>query len=88
MSLEDPLKWVISTTMIRQGDVLVIQIQNYYEGELAFEDGLPVTTHGKEGELHGYGMKSIQKTVQKYNGSVVASQENNWFMLRILIPLE
>ena len=47
---------------------------------------MPVTAK-RDRYLHGYGMKSMQKTVQKYNGSVVASQENNWFVLRIAIPL-
>ena len=32
-------------------------------------------------------MKSIQKTVEKYGGSVVASQREHWFELKILIPL-
>ena len=33
-------------------------------------------------------MKSIRKTVEKYGGSVVASQENSWFELKILIPIK
>lgn len=32
-------------------------------------------------------MKSMQKTVEKYGGSVVASQRDYWFELKILIPL-
>jgi len=46
---------------------------------------MPVTTK-KDRRLHGYGMKSIKSTVEKYHGSVVAAQENNWFELKILLP--
>jgi len=46
---------------------------------------MPVTMK-KDRRLHGYGMKSIKSTVEKYHGSVVAAQENNWFELKILLP--
>ena len=32
-------------------------------------------------------MKSIRTIVEKYGGSAVASQKNNWFELKILIPV-
>ena len=32
-------------------------------------------------------MKSIQSTVKKYGGSVTTGLRDNWFELRILIPL-
>ena len=47
---------------------------------------MPVTTK-KDKRLHGYGMKSIQSTVKKYGGSVTTGLRDNWFELRILIPL-
>ena len=53
--------------------------------KIQFKNGMPVTTK-KDRRLHGYGMKSIKSTVEKYNGSVVAAQENNWFELKILLP--
>ena len=65
---------------------LRICMENYCDEKVKFRNGMPVTSK-RDRYLHGYGMKSMQKTVQKYNGSVVASQENNWFVLRIAIPL-
>ena len=47
---------------------------------------MPVTTK-KDKHLHGFGMKSIQSTVRKYGGSVTAGVRDNWFELRVLIPL-
>ena len=48
--------------------------------------GLPVTTK-KEKLEHGYGMKSIQEIVQKYNGQMQVRFENHTFILDILLPL-
>lgn len=32
-------------------------------------------------------MKSIQNTVKKYDGSVMAALNENWFEVKILIPI-
>lgn len=62
-----------------------IRTENYCDEKIQFKNGMPVTTK-KDRCLHGYGMKSIKSTVEKYHGSVVAAQENNWFELKILLP--
>lgn len=62
-----------------------IRTENYCDEKIQFKNGMPVTTK-KDRRLHGYGMKSIKSTVEKYHGSVVAAQENNWFELKILLP--
>ena len=36
----------------------------------------------------GYGLKSLRYTVHKYKGEVQIDARDNWFSLRILIPLE
>lgn len=87
MELKDVMKRVISVKIISQNSILVIQIQNYYQGELAFENGLPVTTKKNKRE-HGYGMKSIQHVAEKYNGTITVKADNNIFILQILIPVE
>ena len=62
-----------------------IRTEIYCDEKIQFKNGMPVTTK-KDRRLHGYGMKSIKSTVEKYHGSVVAAQENNWFELKILLP--
>ena len=84
---KDHDKRLIRLYVDQEKGFLRIRMENYCDEKVKFRNGMPVTTK-HDRYLHGYGMKSIQKTVQKYNGSVVASQENNWFMLRILIPIE
>ena len=63
-----------------------IRMENYTEESLRFSDGLPLTTK-KDKNLHGFGMKSMRQTVEKYGGSLIALQQESWFQLRILIPL-
>lgn len=63
------------------------EIQNDYLGGLNFENGLPITTK-KDRRNHGYGMKSIRYTAEKYNGTITVQVKNHIFMLWILIPLE
>ena len=79
---EKRLIWLYVT---REKQFVRIRTENYCDEKIQFKNGMPVTTK-KDKRLHGYGMKSIKSTVEKYNGSVVAAQENNWFELKILLP--
>lgn len=86
MSISDASKRVISSKMLTQDKVMVIQIQNYYEGEIKYLDGLPVTTKEEKVE-HGFGMKSIRYTAEKYNGTITINSMNGIFVLQILLPI-
>lgn len=79
-------KRLIHLMVKKQKDFVRIRVENCYNNELDFENGLPVTTK-KDKKYHGYGLKSIQNTVKKYNGSVTINTKENWFELRILIPV-
>lgn len=84
--LQDREKRVISTKMITQNNIMVIQVRNYYNAELDFEGGLPLTTQN-ESQGHGFGMKSIRYTAEKYNGTISVRAEDDIFTLQILIPI-
>ena len=65
----------------------MIEFENYMETSLSLQrDTLPSTTK-KNKEYHGYGLKSIQIAVKKYNGSMTLHGEHHTFTLRILFPL-
>ena len=51
------------------------------------KEGRFLTTK-KEKEFHGYGIKSIRYTVNKYDGAVSIDTKENWFDLKILIPMK
>ena len=64
-----------------------MRFENYFDGELKFSEGNLKTTKTKRSELHGYGIKSIKHAVKKYGGSVNINVEENWFELKVLIPI-
>ena len=84
--IEEKEKRMIHVSMFVQQAFLIIRFENYYEGELVFEKDLPITTK-KQAEFHGYGLKSLRHTVHKYGGEVDINVEDNWFGLKILIPI-
>ncbi len=85
--IEDKEKRLIHLSVSRQKNFLRIKVENCYTGQIKFENGLPKTTK-KDKQFHGFGMKSIQKIVEKYNGSVTVAAADGWFELRILMSLE
>ncbi len=77
---------LIHLSVARQKGFVSIRLENRCKETMHIEKGMPSTTKAEKG-LHGYGLKSIQATVEKYGGSVTVHAENGWFELRILIPL-
>jgi sensor histidine kinase regulating citrate/malate metabolism len=80
-------KRLIYVSVFSQKSFVVVRFENYYEGDLLFEGGLPATTKGDR-NFHGYGIKSIKHVAEKYGGTVAIKTEKNWFELRIIIPLK
>ena len=78
---------MIHVDAFSENSFLIIGFENYYEGDIRFERGLPVTSK-QETKLHGYGLISLRYTVHKYKGEVQIEARDNWFSLRILIPME
>lgn len=64
----------------------MIKISNYCEETIlkSLED--PETTK-ENPEIHGYGIKGIRLAVEKHEGHMTIKQENNWFIVSILIPI-
>lgn len=84
--IPDKEKRLIHVTAFSQKNFLIIRFENYCEDSLAFDKNLPVTTKG-DARFHGYGLKSIRYTARKYGGEVDVSAQDNWFNLKILIPM-
>lgn len=73
----------ISVIVQTSGDLISINITNYYRGQLRFEAGLPVTTHPEPGDFHGYGMKSMRTIARKYGGELKVKAEEGIFVLTV-----
>ncbi|MFV0362561.1 MAG: ATP-binding protein [Suipraeoptans sp.] len=87
LSLHDIKKRIITVKVITQKNIVVIQVQNYFQGEINFENGLPLTTKRNK-RNHGFGIKSIQYVSEKYNGTTTVYTQGDIFSLQILIPIE
>lgn len=85
--LSEPEKRLIHVTVSRQKAFLLIRVENYFEGDLHYAEGNLQTTK-EDKSFHGYGIKSIRYIVNKYDGAVDIDAKENWFNLRILIPLK
>lgn len=81
----DKDKRTISLTVRKVNSFLIINIHNYYGGELRFDGQLPMTTK-VDTSSHGFGMKSVLAICRKYGGEMSISTENNVFNLNIMFP--
>lgn len=83
--IEDPEKRLIHLSVSTKKNFVIIQINNYCENQIKLRNGYPVTTKADK-TSHGFGLKSIRYTVDKYHGNVTFDVNKNWFELKILIP--
>jgi hypothetical protein len=83
--IDDPEKRLIHLSVSTKKNFVIIQINNYCENQIKIKNGYPVTTKADK-TSHGFGLKSIRYTVDKYHGTVTFDVNKNWFELKILIP--
>lgn len=79
-------KRLIHMSVSAKRGFVFIKIENYCEGVIVKNEKQLITTTKADKESHGFGLRSICATVEKYGGSVDFGQVNNWFELKILIP--
>lgn len=84
--LPDPAQRLIRLSVDRQKGFLRIKVENRCVEDLSVGDELPRTTKADSSQ-HGYGLKSIRSTAEKYGGSATVRAEEGWFTLGVLIPI-
>lgn len=69
-------------------NMLVLRISNQFHGQLSVKNGI-LHTLKSNADMHGIGLKSIEKAVKRYNGNVETQFDNdgNWFRLILMIPI-
>lgn len=77
---------LIHLSVSRQKGFVKLQFRNRYPSGETISGTLPETTK-RDKRFHGYGLKSIRSTVEKYGGSLAVHGENGWFEVGILIPV-
>ncbi len=84
-SVADEKERLIRVVVCEQMGFVFVKIENRYAGEVRF-DGKNLLTTKNNKDYHGYGVKSIRNTVEKYDGTVTIRTEDGWFVLSILFP--
>lgn len=80
-------KRIINFTVKSKDNLIIIQQDNYYVGDINFDrDGLPLTSKDDK-NYHGFGMQSIKLLVEKYNGTMTTYVNSDVYHLNILFNL-
>lgn len=77
---------VINIVIKVKNNMLIVQEENYFDGQINFKDGLPETKKPDK-NYHGFGMRSIKMIVHKYDGEMTASVTGDIFHLNIIFSL-
>ena len=85
-TLAETEKRLIHVTVSAQKGFVLLSFENYCEAVPDFDGGLPVTTKG-DAAYHGYGLKSMRHVARKYGGTLTVQKREDWFELKILLPL-
>lgn len=75
---------VVSLVVKETMGLLSIHVENYFQGNIEFQDGLPITKN-KDIAIHGFGMKSIKYLVEQYEGEMSIKLDGNIFNLNIVL---
>ena len=73
----------IGLNVRRAGNFTAVTAYNGYDGEIRFENGLPVTTK-TDRHYHGFGLKSIRYICGRYGGDMSVKTDGGVFDLSIL----
>ena len=82
---ESPEKRIINLSIEVKSGMLIVMVDNYYEGEIKFEGGFPVTKK-PDRNYHGYGLKSVKMVAAKYGGDMRINLHSNVFSIQIMVP--
>ncbi len=83
MQLENKDMRVVSIALEEKGDMIFVTFRNYFDGNITFDGKFPKTSKTLHKIDHGFGLKSIYRNVQKYNGDISVKTEGNIFILTV-----
>ncbi len=84
LKIPDPSKRRITLKSNTRGAMVVLMVENTFEGDLSLTgDDLPRTT--KTGSGHGFGLRSISRIAQKHGGMMSVKAEDGIFRLSVIM---
>ena len=84
--IKDLKKRILCVNIRQIHQMSLITVKNYYASAPVLKNGIPLTTKTDRSE-HGYGMKSIQSVVSKYNGTLSIKTDHDIFSIDIMLPV-
>lgn len=85
-TLPDPDKRFLHLSVKGRGALVAIHVENYYEGpDRSADAALPRTTKENK-SYHGFGLRSIQMTAEKYGGEMSVHAKDHLFCLDVILP--
>ena len=85
--LPDSEQRLIHLVVARKKSFVWIRVENTYDGAFQADGNLPKTTKS-DARYHGYGLKSIYDTAEKYGGTAEITTQENQFTLKVLFPIK
>lgn len=85
VQIADRERRLIHVSVAEKRNFICVVIENYYEGTMHFDGQLPETTKSDK-NYHGYGLKSIRYSVNRYDGYMNMGVKDGWFRLELLFP--
>lgn len=82
----DRSRRIIKVALHQMGEMVVIRVENWYQGALSIDAAGNLLTRKPDRARHGFGVKSIRWTAKKYGGEVTTSTDGQWFTLTVLLP--
>ena len=82
--LEDTERRIIHVKTMEQQGYIVICVENINDAPLKYQNGILITSK-EDTDHHGYGIKGIRYTAEKYDGSITITQEELWFRLMVFL---
>ena len=73
----------VTLTAAAEGDMVTIHVENPYAGRIDMENGLPKSQ--RDARYHGFGMRSMRRTVEKYGGTLAVKLNNGKFCLDLIL---
>lgn len=73
----------VTLTVVREGSMAAIHVENPYAGTVELENSLPKSR--RDTQYHGFGMRSMARTVEKYDGSMAVKCEDQMFSLDVIL---
>lgn len=77
----------LNIKMTYKKGILLMRIQNTYNGIVKYENGELITTKNNSNE-HGYGMGNVEAAVSKYDGICQITHDDNVFQAEVLLYMD